>query len=133
MKNNIHNTEAWLTRAVDVPAATLSGDIVTLGTDGLLGIALTAAVTAADLADFSKVIPQGLLVNQATVILMGVTTDITLNVPGVSALFKAVYRVPGTGVLSFTSAVGSDLIGYWLSSNIAGGVGPVALIQPRRI
>ncbi len=103
----------------------MSGDVVPLGTGGLIGWALTNRVTQADIDDFNKVTPQGLKDGEASFELVGVSTAVKLTVNAAIAQWAPVYRTP-TGLFSPTDT-GNTMVGFALATTTAAGIVPVGL------
>ncbi len=123
MSKNLHKTRnANIGVYGAVPAGTVSGDVLPLGSGGLIGWALTDRVTQAELDDFSNnsVIPsQGLKDGEASLELIGVATSVKLEVSAAVTLWATVYVTPG-GAYTPT-AMGNTQVGFALAAATAAG------------
>lgn len=115
--------DALATLALPVPAGTIKGNVVVLGANGLRGFTQTDQATAPN-APLGKNAP-GLLVGQATVILIGVSLVASLAINAAINQYDKVYITAG-GVYTPTSA-GNTFVGYSLDTLAAAGNARIAL------
>lgn len=126
MSKNLNRTmNALISVPGQVPEGTQSGDVVLLGSDGLIGYALTDRVSQADLDDLSKVVPQGLKAGEASLELVGISLSVNLPVDGPVAQWAAVYRAPD-GTYTGDAPSGTK-IGYALETYTGTGYCKVGL------
>ena len=125
MKNDLNNRFSEIILALAVPAGTVAGTPVLLGTAGLAGIAETDRFVAGTYTGFIAA-PQGLKDGQASVRLIGVISSATLTVDAAGAQYAPVYITNSTGAVSLTATAGTK-IGYLLSASAGAGLAPVAL------
>lgn len=126
MSRNLNRTKnALLTVPGVVPEGTRIGQVIPLGTDGLIGYALTDRVTQADIDNGNKVVPQGLKDGEASLELVGCSLSVNLEIATAVDQWAAVYRAAdGT----YTNvATGGTKIGYALETTAAAGVAKVVL------
>ena len=122
---------AWVSLPVTVPGGTVIGQVVPLGTAGLVGFALTniAAGINADLIDYDA---PGLATGQATCTLMGCSLVATLAIGTAITQFNIVYiKSDGTYTSAANNGSGTNYtpIGYFLDATLgAAGSGRVALV-----
>jgi hypothetical protein len=98
--------------------------VISIGS--LLAYVLTERATAANLADFSRNVPQGLKDGEASCELVGIALAVNLLVANAVTLGAPVYRVTADGTYSAT-ATGGVIVGYALAAQAAAGTIPVAL------
>lgn len=108
--------------ATAVAAGVVGGDIVLIGTAGLVGYALTDRFVAANYGtEVLATPPQGLADGEASVELPGITRTIDLTVAGSPSVGDKVYRVTADGTFS-TTATSNQFIGYYLGSKYGVGL-----------
>ena len=127
MARNLNRTQSANIRVpMPVPSGTVSGQVVAIGSDGLVGYAITDRVTQAQLDSKTQTLPQGLRDGQASVELIGVGISVNLQLPAGTAGSR-VYVTPG-GAYSGTAS-GNTPIGYRLATSTASGLVPVGLTK----
>ncbi|MDL2342570.1 MULTISPECIES: hypothetical protein [Deinococcus] len=95
MKTRAHGSPMdGITLPLAVPANTREGHPVAIGNAGLLGVAVTARVTADDLNNPARVTPQGLVAGQASVFLPGIAVTLRVDLPAALAQGAKVYQQP---------------------------------------
>jgi len=108
--------------ATAVAAGVVGGDIVLIGTAGLVGYALTDRFVAANYGtEVLATPPQGLADGEASVELPGITRTVDLTVAGSPAVGDKVYRVTADGTFS-TTATSNQFIGYYLGRKYGVGL-----------
>ena len=120
MKNKAYTRNANIVLPLAVAEGTESGDIVLIGDQGLIGIAVTDRYNEDDYdADSVTAPPQGLADGEASVEIPGISLAVILTVAGSPAVGDPVYRVAADGTYSATAA-SNDFIGYYLGNNVVG-------------
>lgn len=112
MKNLIMTRNAQVVLPLAVASGVTAGDVVLIGDQGLLGLALTDRFLTADYG--TEVIatpPQGLANGEASVELLGVSAVVALTVAGTQTLGDAVYRASADGTYTHT-ATDNNFIGW---------------------
>lgn len=108
-----------------VPAGTVAGEVVFIGTDGLMGYALTAIQPAPDVLSEESYV-HGLEEDQASVELVGVNLVVRVAVVEAVAEGEGIYL---SAQNTYTTTAGTDpLIGWAIADTTsAGDVARVAL------
>lgn len=122
-KNIKHTRNSNVALALPVPAGTVGGDVVLLGSAGLRGVAINDRATTA-LINEGKAAP-GLANGEASVELQGVGTVVELDIAEAATQFDAIYK---EGAEYNKDSANGVKIGYILKTLAAPGRAKVALI-----
>lgn len=120
-KNSNRTRDANVVMPLTISGA-VSGAVVLIGNQGMIGYALTDTYAAANFTVDGTVPPQGLTEGQVSVELIGISRVVKLTVTGAPSVGDAVYRVTAGGAYG-TTALDNQFIGYSV------GAGLVALMQ----
>ena len=122
MQNLVTTRNGNIAIPLAVAAGVVAGDIVLVGDQGMIGLALTDRFLTADYTtEVVKTPPQGLANGEASVELPGITTSVQLTVAGSPAVGDPVYRVASDGTYSAT-ATDNAFIGWYLGSTYGVGL-----------
>lgn len=126
MKNLNKHRDSHLSQALPVPAPTYAGQVIPLGTDGLLGIVKNARATA-DTVTAGTAAP-GLVVGQATCELVGCAAILTLALTTPINQFQAVYYHAADNTYT-NDPTNNVKVGYSLVTNAAPGQTRIAVVK----
>lgn len=111
--NNLNRTRNGnVVMPLAVASGVTAGNVVLIGDQGLLGLALTDRfLTASYGTEVVATPPQGLANGEASVEIIGVSTVVALTVAGTQTLGDAVFRASADGTYTHT-ATDNNFIGW---------------------
>lgn len=104
-------------------ASVSAGDVVQVGDQGLIGLAITDTYVASSYdSESSKAPPQGLADGEVSIELPGISTAVKLTVAGSPDVGDAVYIKVSDGTYIANTATNNKFIGWYLGSTYGVGL-----------